>query len=506
MKRMKCFHAAAVLLLATALPAAAQIFTPAEVKFLVNKDDSAEARSQKFYHYFKKDRDPGLVVPKWIDQILDAMLKRPVWQDPEEGILNEAQLWQAPVSVLYEFFELTRKTFLPSDGGQLASPANLIRDYEDNRIRFQMSLDRLYRARLGNSLGGRGRAVLANFDLILREMDSLMDSLTSSNDARYKEAVLAIGALTNGAFEVLGKDPRGYAPPGAEKKGSPLVSFLFKMVGITLFFAAAYFVGSLNEERIARGVADYRAKAKEWAHEYERQFIVIKIHYLVGGPITLGLLMGLLTFDPFGFLIFAGFGIYAGLSLPGWLLHNIRFRRGMKCEGQLMDAMILMSNGLKSGIDIVQCIEMVHRDLQPPISEEFGLVIKNYQLGTSLERALEGMEERVQSRLLAYMIKAVVIQRSVGGNLTNIFDRIVDNIREESKLLEKTAAMTAQQRIQAIVVGVMPWIMLVIMFAFQPGPMKEFYFTPLGFFTLLFCTVWIALGMKIVNKLGDIQV
>jgi tight adherence protein B len=104
------------------------------------------------------------------------------------------------------------------------------------------------------------------------------------------------------------------------------------------------------------------------------------------------------------------------------------------------------------------------------------------------------------------MIKAIVIQRSVGGNLTKIFDRIVENIREESKLAEKTAAMTAQQRIQAIVVGVMPWIMLIIMFAFQPGPMKDYYFSPLGLMTLLFCTVWIGIGMKIVNKLGDISV
>ncbi|MDD5656171.1 MAG: hypothetical protein PHF00_02840, partial [Elusimicrobia bacterium] len=92
-----------------ALPASAQIFSPKEVKLLVDKTEGAEARSQIFYHYFKKDRDPGLAVPAWVDQTLDAMIKRPVWQDPEEGVINEAQLWQAPVSVLYEFFELTRK-------------------------------------------------------------------------------------------------------------------------------------------------------------------------------------------------------------------------------------------------------------------------------------------------------------------------------------------------------------------------------------------------------------
>jgi len=497
----------AAFLILWAVPAPAEIFKPDEVKFLVDKADGAEARSQIFYHYFKKDRDPGVSVPPWIDQTLDAMLKRPVWQDPEEGIINEAQLWQAPVSVLYEFYELTRKTFLPSDGGQLVQPVSLVRDYADNRIRFQMSLDRLYRARLGSSLGGRGRAVMADFDLILKEMDSLIDALTSSDARRYKEAVLAIGALTNNAFRSMHRPPRGYAPPDSgDRKGALALAMLGKLAGIALVFAAFWLVGTLNEARIAKYSEDYKAKVKQWAHDYERQFVTIKINYLVGGPALLGFILGLLTFDPFGFLIFTGFGIYGGLILPGWLLRNIRWRRGMKCEAQLMDAMILMSNGLKSGIDIVNCIEMVHRDLTPPISEEFGLCIKNYQLGTTLERALEGVEERVQSRLLSYMIRAIVIQRSAGGNLTKIFDRIVENIREETKLAEKIAALTAQQRIQAIVVGIMPWVMFLIMFAFQPRPMKEFYFSPKGVFVLVFCTVWIAVGMKLINKLGDVQV
>jgi tight adherence protein B len=472
----------------------------------VGKKDGSETKVQIFYHYFKRDRDKQLEVPKWVDKTLDPMLRHPVWQDPEEGILNEAQLWQAPVSVLYEFFELVRKSFPPSEGGQLTAPGNLVRDYEDNRIRFQMSLDRIVRARLGSSLGGRGRAVIAHFDLINKQLDSVMDGLVNGDTQRYKDAVMAIGALSRAAFDVLHSDPRGYAPPPQPAGGAKAAALVFFMLCVGAAFASGFMGGSLNEEKILRGIERYKAKAKEWAHEYERQFIVVKIHYLVGVPAAMGLLVGLLTFDPFGIAIFTGFGAYAGLILPGWLLRNIRFRRGQKCEAQLMDTMILMSNGLKSGIDLIGCIEMVTKDAQPPISEEFGLCLKNYHLGTSIEKALEGVEERVQSRLLSYMIKAIVIQRSVGGNLTKIFDRIVENIREESKLVEKTAAMTAQQRIQAIVVGVMPWIMLIIMFAFQPQNMKDFYFSGLGVMTLVFCTVWISIGMKIVNKLGDINV
>ncbi len=513
---MKSAGLLAVLLAVAAAPAAAQqLFSRADIEYLVGKKDpatnavvqeGAEGKIQIFYHYFKRDRDSKLHVPAWLDKNLNAMQGHAVWIDPDEGTLNEAQLWQTPASVLYEFFELVRQSFPPDDGGKLVTPGALIREYEDARIRFQMSCDRLVRARLGNSLGGRGRAVLANFELINKQMDSVMDGLINGNTPRYKAAVIGIGALTEAAYEVMQENPRGWAPASAPNKSMDNAAVLFFMLGVLALSIGAFSLGLEYEGDIVGIVDRYKAKAKEWAHEYERQFVVIKIHYLVGAPIVAGVLLGLLTFDPFGLIIFTGFGVYAGLILPGWLLRIIRQRRGVRCETQLMDTMILMSNGLKSGIDLIGTLGMVQKDMQPPISEEFGLALKNYNLGMSLDKALEGIEERVQSRLLSYMIKAVVIQRSVGGNLTKIFDRIVENIREESKLVEKTAAMTAQQRIQAIVVGIMPWLMLLIMFAFQPKTMSEYYFSPLGLVTLVFCTIWISIGMKVVNKLGDITV
>ncbi len=507
-------RAAALAVLFAAAPASAQLFSRADVDFILGRRDAsgavvqegAETRVQMMYHYFKRDRDPGVVAPAWLDAKLGAMLSHPVWQDPDDGLLNEAQLWQSPDSVLYEFFELVRRSFPPSDGGKLESPGALIREYEDNRVKFQMAYDRLLRAPLRNSLNGRARAELAVYGLINSQLDGVMDGLINGNTARYKAAVIGIAALCQASYEILQVNPRGWAQNPNIQPGLANLALFLAMVGVLAAGLMGLSLGVENEDKIAEWTEKYKTKAKEWAHEYERQFVVIKVHYLVGAPAALGALIGLLTFNLYGFLIFSGLGIYAGLVLPSWLLRIIRQRRGVRCEAQLMDTMILMSNGLKSGIDLIGCLGMVTKDMQPPISEEFGLCLKNYHLGMSIDKALEGIEERVQSRLLSYMIKAVVIQRSVGGNLTKIFDRIVENIREESKLVEKTAAMTAQQRIQAIVVGVMPWIMLLIMFAFQPKPMAAFYFTPLGFFTLLFCTIWISIGMKVVNKLGDISV
>ena len=484
-----------------------QGFSRDQIHAIVDTNTGAEARAQYFYHYFKPDRVSDLKPPAWVDEVLPGMLKRPVWQDPEEGILNEAQLWQAPVSVLYEFFEHTRKTFPAEFNGSLTPPYVLIKDYEDSRVRFQMALDRLYRARLGDSLGGRGRGVIANFELILREMDSVLDALTSQDPELYVQSVMAVASLTQQSYSILQRAPRGYEPPEDKKDETGAAGpMLLKMIGVALLFIAAWSWGALNSGWVAQQIDDRLDASKRWAQEFNRQFVAVKVQYMVFGPLVLGALIGAASLNIWGFMLFTAGGVYVGTHLPEWILNFVRFRRGKRVEAQLMDAMILLSNALKSGLDIVQGFELVQRDLVPPISEEFGLVLKNYSLGTSFEKSLIGMEERIASRLLSYMIKAVIIQRSVGGNLTKIFDRIVENIRDEGKLEEKAQALTAQQRIQAIVVGFMSWAMLVLMWLFQPDVMSAYYFSPLGVLTLVFCAFWMTIGMGIVRKLADIQV
>ena len=111
-----------------------------------------------------------------------------------------------------------------------------------------------------------------------------MDGLVNGDTQRYKDAVIAMGALMNGAFETLQSTPRGLNAPQGDSKGSQAAAVAFKMIGIGLVILCGWTVGALNEQQIGEGWQRYKAKAKEWAHEYERQFIVIKIHYLVGGP------------------------------------------------------------------------------------------------------------------------------------------------------------------------------------------------------------------------------
>src|SRR5205085_7945807 len=96
-------------------------------------------------------------------------------------------------------------------------------------------------------------------------------------------------------------------------------------------------------------------------------------------------------------------------------------------------------------------IERVAVSSKPPISEEFGLVLNAYRLGTPLEVALMDLTERINSRTLETVIYAINIQRETGGNIIKTFDQLVMTIREETKLQKKARSTSAQARAQIVV-------------------------------------------------------
>jgi tight adherence protein B len=302
------------------------------------------------------------------------------------------------------------------------------------------------------------------------------------------------------------RNPRQQEKMKHVTKFDMLAPVFFGLIVTILLFVTLLLYFGRSGHGFQKILSQFIRRSKEWTDDFNRQFLNVKVEFLMLIPVILFSLIGVLTGSILAFLIFFLIGIAIGFRLPKMTLEILKQRRGKKIDQQLMDGLILLSNSLKSGMDIVQGFRLVSQDLLPPISEEFGLVLKNYQLGTPFEKALEDMTKRVESRLLNYMIKAIILQRQVGGNLTQIFSRIVENIREEGKLQEKTKALTAQQKIQSVVVGIMPWILASIMFLFQKDAMIRFYSTGLGLATLAFCIIWLSLGMFIVNKFGKVRV
>lgn len=466
-----------------------------------------------------------VVMPKWFPEELEKMDKTKVVYIEGRGTLSEATLWLGAISNVYTFLNRANNALDPSQPIVLEQ---LSRGYVSSRIQLVANLDRLNKDLVrGNemfsmkdSMQGRARTMLATLEFINREFYSTVESFTSpasKREDKYRQSVMAVVVLSNQLWSEFFGSPIPMDPPDGKiytvTDGEHVFSIVMTLLGALLVAYSVYLLLDAQREAILDAWERYRVKSMMWAEDFNRQFLTIDVKYIVFGTLGIfaffGLLIGLSTggfMGVFMFLMAVAFGAYVSIRMPAIVLESLKKNRGRKINAQLMDALILLSNSLRSGMDIVQGFELVAHDLRPPISDEFGLVVKNYQLGTPFEKALEGLDDRVESRMLSYTIKAIIIQRQVGGNLTVIFSRLVENIREESKLEEKLAAMTAQQKIQAIVVGIMPVIMLGVMFLFRPDEMISFYTSGVGLFVLFACGIWIMIGMKLIKKLGEVKV
>ena len=185
-----------------------------------------------------------------------------------------------------------------------------------------------------------------------------------------------------------------------------------------------------------------------------------------------------------------------------WL--NARYVR--KFDEQLTDALGTMSNALRAGFSIAQAFESVAEADLHPISDEFALLLQQMRVGMSFDDALASLEKRINSDDLALVVTAIDIARKTGGNLTEIFDSISNTIRGRMRVERKVRTLTAQGRLQGLVVSLMPVILCVIMTMMKPKLMIPFLTSFAGIACLLVASAMVFVGWLIIRKIVTIKV
>jgi tight adherence protein B len=251
------------------------------------------------------------------------------------------------------------------------------------------------------------------------------------------------------------------------------------------------------------GAADLKLKPSE--------FIGLWIGAAIGVPLLL-LLIGIVL-PTFRSPIVLAIGFAVGAIAPRiWL----NFRKGSRLKqfnSQLPDTITLIANALRAGSSFLQAIELVVRESRPPISTEFGRVIREVNLGLPFEQALENMVRRVKSDDLELMATAISIQHTVGGNLAEILDSIAYTIRERVRIKGEIRTLTAQQRMSGYVVGFLPIALAGFLFLVAPkffDPMwvkpPEILGLPAGMVVIGFGLFMMFIGFMLIRKIVDIEV
>lgn len=219
-------------------------------------------------------------------------------------------------------------------------------------------------------------------------------------------------------------------------------------------------------------------------------------------------LLGLL----FGFIFSGGRPFFAllGGSLGGYgpyLFLKIKIQQRAKAfNSQLGDTLVLMANSLRTGYSFLQAVDMVSREMPPPISVEFGRALQEMNFGASTEDALHNMAKRVDSDDLDLVITVVLIQRQVGGNLAEIMDNIAGTIRERVRIKGQIKTLTAQGRVSGLVIGSLPVGLALIIYLINPGYMKLLFTTPLGKIMLFGALLSQLLGVLAIRKIINIEI
>lgn len=222
-------------------------------------------------------------------------------------------------------------------------------------------------------------------------------------------------------------------------------------------------------------------------------------------------LITLITLGIIGFLIFKDvlitiLFILVGLATPYLYLKYNQRRRMAKFNDQIADSLSIISNSLKAGYSFFQALEMVSGEMSPPISEEFTRVLKEVNLGAPAEEALQALTERIDSDDLDLVITAVLIQRQVGGNLSEILDNISHTIRERIRIKGEIKTLTAQGRISGIIIAILPIGLGLLLYLINPGYMTPLFTHPLGQTMLGAALFSQLLGVVLIKKVVSIKV
>jgi tight adherence protein B len=280
-----------------------------------------------------------------------------------------------------------------------------------------------------------------------------------------------------------------------------LVSFVATAIALFLVWAP-----------LKQSIDRSSSKARdEMTQRLDEMFIFIPVEYLgtvrLGCSGVFGVCGFLLAFNAAspGPFVAAGAGAVIGFFFPQLLVAYLRRRRRKQFSEQLTDGLILLANGLRANLSMQQSIEMLVEESPAPLCQEFDLVMREHRLGVDLDKAIVNCAQRTRDEDLALAATAFSVTRQLGGNIAEIFDRIVNMIKARKLLKGKVDALTAQGRMQAMVVAAMPYVFGFFGAKANPELMSLLWTTIPGFCALGLVVILDTLGYLWVIKITKVK-
>jgi len=201
--------------------------------------------------------------------------------------------------------------------------------------------------------------------------------------------------------------------------------------------------------------------------------------------------------------------VLGGALLAGYLpllrLARARDSRMARFERQLPEALDMMSRAMRAGHAFPTALKLVADEVAAPLGEEFKIAFDEVNFGVSMNDALNNLAQRVPSMDLQYFVVAVLIQRESGGNLTELLTSIAGIVRDRHKLAGQVRVLSAEGRISAWVLGLLPFAAGSFMYMLNPETMGVLVHDPVGRQISMAALAMMAFGVLAIRKIVRIR-
>lgn len=244
--------------------------------------------------------------------------------------------------------------------------------------------------------------------------------------------------------------------------GSLIFAYFLLIVslGILGYYGVSFLIKKWGEAQ--------QEKVEKTASQFEEMFIFIRRKVLFRLYLVVPLLLIILAYyfsNKWWIALLAGL---IGVFLPIWLVNLMDRRRRRKFVYQLVDSLMIMNSCLKGGLTLVQSFDVLAEEMTAPMSQEIALLNREVKVGVTLEEALNRLEKRMPSEEMTLVSSAIIVARETGGDLTKVFSRLIDTIRDRLKLKELVSTLTLQARLQAIIISLLGPVFFFIIRKIRP--------------------------------------
>jgi len=259
--------------------------------------------------------------------------------------------------------------------------------------------------------------------------------------------------------------------------------------------------------RVSARVARYRDQLTSSAQtRFTEMFVFIDVDRYVNAFVAVLLLVPLAVWILSRELWLAVVCLLLLLATPYLIITILYSRRLAKIEEQLPDAMVMLSGSLRSGSSLTTALDGLIQESAPPLAQEFSLLLREIRLGVDIDQALDHMEHRIALEDFRLLISAMRISREVGGNLADTLDKLATTLRSKLVMEGKIRSLTAQGRLQGIVMSLLPLALVAVLMKLQPDSMSMLFTTKLGWSVVAIVVIMQILGFLTIRKITRIDI